>query len=625
MAVPRTSTKNKRTPRGTVDDAQRAEDDEWEVDKISARRQKGQVVQYLVHWKGCEDFNATWEPASHLAGAAETVAKYEKEWAKEQKQAKAEALAKHKERVEIKKQVDAETAARVALALETMKTSPPQVRKNASPWWKYYARQGAVKGTPEYHTAVCIVPDPANNGKPDGKAVDISRSSNGMEDYIKSRYRTLWLETDKEVRPHKYQDPVTLEAVTPPGGQPFKTMADVHKQDCDAELVAWFQESDRKREMCTDAGFARFVKKVQAFPGNYKLPYKTELNRAYARRGGKGRQHAKDWINEVKSQGRKVSIAGDIWADGDLSLLVILGYAILKRETKHGALFNDMRLEEEVLAVVPFSRVRHTGDEILAATRRELNEVGITDLYSEIFRKCSDAGSNIKKGWNGFEGGNQTCVDHKCEREVIKYYTEPDVGNVAADRNKLAGHLAHSLPSQRALQDSQKLFSLPSRKAVQSCTTRWRSEHDQSRWYRQNEAALQDARFMVDGAPGYSEHMLTREQFVLNNEEEASLNPIARMELALEPGTSVTISLVLPLVDACMYALSEGTGVTVDGTFRPYDELHEATKRARSRVHDGLTHAFSTGNCPPPWVSPDVPQNAIELLGLNLLALWIRV
>ena len=59
MAVPRTSTKNKRTPRGTVDDAQRAEEDEWEVDRISARRQKGLVVQYLVHWKGCKDFNTT--------------------------------------------------------------------------------------------------------------------------------------------------------------------------------------------------------------------------------------------------------------------------------------------------------------------------------------------------------------------------------------------------------------------------------------------------------------------------------------------------------------------------------------------------------------------------------------
>ena len=78
VAVPRT-TKNKRTPRGTVDDAQRAEDEEWEVHKISARRQKGQVVQYLVHWKGCEDFNATWEPASNLAGATETVAQFEKE------------------------------------------------------------------------------------------------------------------------------------------------------------------------------------------------------------------------------------------------------------------------------------------------------------------------------------------------------------------------------------------------------------------------------------------------------------------------------------------------------------------------------------------------------------------
>ena len=62
-------------PRCAVDDAQLAEYGKWEVDKISARRQKGQVVQYLVHWKGCEDFNATWEPASHLAGAPDMVAR----------------------------------------------------------------------------------------------------------------------------------------------------------------------------------------------------------------------------------------------------------------------------------------------------------------------------------------------------------------------------------------------------------------------------------------------------------------------------------------------------------------------------------------------------------------------
>ena len=58
-----------------------------------------------------------------------------------------------------------------------------------------------------------------------------------------------------------------------------------------------------------------------------------------------------------------------------------------------------------------------TGDNILLMTKTELAKVGLEDMYVEVFRKVSDAGSNMKKGWKGFAGGNQTCVDHKIERD----------------------------------------------------------------------------------------------------------------------------------------------------------------------------------------------------------------
>jgi len=38
----------------------------------------------------------------------------------------------------------------------------------------------------------------------------------------------------------------------------------------------------------------------------------------------------------------------------------------------------------------------------------------------------SDAGSNMKKGWRGFDSGNQTCADYKIERSVVTYMAEPE-------------------------------------------------------------------------------------------------------------------------------------------------------------------------------------------------------
>ncbi|KIM53610.1 hypothetical protein SCLCIDRAFT_138621 [Scleroderma citrinum Foug A] len=41
-------------------------DEEYEVDYIVASHIYGRQLQYLVHWKGYEEHEHTWEPASNL-------------------------------------------------------------------------------------------------------------------------------------------------------------------------------------------------------------------------------------------------------------------------------------------------------------------------------------------------------------------------------------------------------------------------------------------------------------------------------------------------------------------------------------------------------------------------------
>ena len=66
-------------------------------------------------------------------------------------------------------------------------------------------------------------------------------------------------------------------------------MSPTHTEDCNAELVSWLQCSDRKKQMVQDKGFASFLKRVQTLPGIYSPPCKKEVDRAYTRRGEKGR------------------------------------------------------------------------------------------------------------------------------------------------------------------------------------------------------------------------------------------------------------------------------------------------------------------------------------------------
>jgi transposase InsO family protein len=49
----------------------------WYVEKIISKRKKGNVVEYLVKWEGYPEWEATWEPISHLALAKDVIKQYE--------------------------------------------------------------------------------------------------------------------------------------------------------------------------------------------------------------------------------------------------------------------------------------------------------------------------------------------------------------------------------------------------------------------------------------------------------------------------------------------------------------------------------------------------------------------
>ena len=96
--------------------------------------------------------------------------------------------------------------------------------------------------------------------------------------------------------------------------------------------------------------------------------------------------------------------------------------------------------------------------------------------------------------------------------------------------------------------------------------------------------ALNDVRHCSnEETTAFAEHLLTPSQFQLNNEEEGVLNPLCRTSLALEPTSTPTISLVIPLMDSAMHGLRATAAVKmIDGEVREPMDLHAGTKQARN-------------------------------------------
>ena len=434
----------------------------------------------------------------------------------------------------------------------------------------------------DYHVAVCIIlkTDGTAENDLDGREVPVKNGPSSLEKFCFSKYPKLWEKVDKEIHPSKYSAASDVDSIL--GGtynlpaENYKQMAAVHREECDLELIQWFMDHDRCNHMAQDEGFGYFVEKIQKLPGLYQPPDQQALARAQKRQATKGQQVAKEWVLRAKSEGRKISIAGDIWTDGEISILAVMGYIIL----------DGWIWSRQVLAVVEFSKIRHTGSHIKKQTSDSLKEVGMADAFDEVWRKVSDAGSNMVNGWNGFDGGDQTCADHKVERSTALYVLEPEIKAMSTKRHKAAKHMKYSTVSGNVIKASQQLLGADQNKATRSNATRWRSHHAEARWFRIHKDDMADAKHMSDNED-LAEKLLTSHEQLLNDEEESVLSATARVSLGLETDQEPTISLVLPYTDSMMYHTNPANDVQlVTGGTRKHDELAAATQYARTDVYN---------------------------------------
>ena len=55
-------------------------EEEWEVDEIKDSRYSRGQLQYLVHWKGFDVSEDTWEPAGNLVHASDAITDFHQEY-----------------------------------------------------------------------------------------------------------------------------------------------------------------------------------------------------------------------------------------------------------------------------------------------------------------------------------------------------------------------------------------------------------------------------------------------------------------------------------------------------------------------------------------------------------------
>ena len=151
-----------------------------------------------------------------------------------------------------------------------------------------------------------------------------------------------------------------------------------------------------------------------------------------------GRARLVKEIDGLQEEGIMPSIAGDIWGENGISIFGITVYFINK----------DFQLVERLVQAIPFGSQQHTGVNIERASKKALAEMHIgafkegevaaqgqlapvlEDTVSEsIHTKVSDKGSNMVKGWDGFEGG--VCAMHTGERSVDVFVKHAQVWRIS--------------------------------------------------------------------------------------------------------------------------------------------------------------------------------------------------
>ncbi|KAK3269948.1 hypothetical protein CYMTET_21631 [Cymbomonas tetramitiformis] len=211
----------------------------------------------------------------------------------------------------------------------------------------------------------------------------------------------------------------------------------------------------------------------EIFKEGYTPPcYHTVIDILLSSLSAEGKVKVMEALKKSLDLGILPSIAGDIWSEGGIAIFGVLVYWI-------DANFNYF---ERVLAAIPFSAVRHTGEELERATKEACSAIGIgkygtlnADMFEDTvvdFVHCtvSDNATNIVKGWESFDGHECNC--HTLALCVHTYLAADGVKEVFKKLRGMTGHFNHSVLGCKVLNDIQKTHQLPESKPPQDNDTR---------------------------------------------------------------------------------------------------------------------------------------------------------
>jgi len=187
----------------------------------------------------------------------------------------------------------------------------------------------------------------------------------------------------------------------------------------------------------------------------------------------------------------------DIWSENGIALLGIICYFWAAHATT---------ISEVLVRAVPFSKVAHTGDEILKATKSALASMGIGDfkpdavneagenVIIDTVRSClhkavADGASNVQKGLDTFE--TSICPAHVGQRSVLLYLSVDDINKVHRKTKGIAALFRRSPLGLSCLHRCQEKYGLPQTQPSRSVTTRWNSMYMQWEWFPTQQRALQ--------------------------------------------------------------------------------------------------------------------------------------
>ncbi|KAK3237850.1 hypothetical protein CYMTET_52109 [Cymbomonas tetramitiformis] len=319
-----------------------------------------------------------------------------------------------------------------------------------------------------------------------------------------------------------------------------------------------------------------------------------------------GKQRLMHDLNELLAEGILPSMGGDIWSQSGASIFGIRVYWLDK----------DFHLRERLLVALPFSTVRHTGEQLEKATKEacadmglgEYREVGglgenvdaVDTVTDFVHATCSDNASSIINGWKSFDG--HECCDHTIALVVKAYLEHPVTKKVFSKLRGMTTHFNHSMIGGNLLKECQRRHQLSESKPPQDNDTRsgWGGACKQATWYHANQVAVQmydverptKAATAIENPDGsvYRTHQLVADEWNIVRE---SMYVLAYAKIAvdlLQSTKKVTSNLVMPVIGRLVYAFHADTILKHER--QPVFISNEAVKEAREFAYNDISKRF---------------------------------